>query len=145
MLCEAIEGGVDVVQLRMKNANDRELLEQASYFRKWTRELGALLIINDRADIARIVQADGVHVGQDDLNCRQVRKIVGTEMLVGVSTHNLDDARRAVDNGANYLGCGPCFRRTRRSLLTFRASTLFANLLTFRWAFRSIAWAESTR
>ena len=72
-------------------------------------QLGSLAIVNDRADVAAIVGADGVHLGQDDLSVKDARAIVGPRMLVGVSTHNIDQARTAVLDGANYLGAGPTF------------------------------------
>ena len=78
-----------------------------------------LAIINDRADIAAAVGADGVHVGQDDLPCKDVRTIVGTRMLIGVSTHNIEQARAAVLDGANYLGAGPTFASQTKSFESF--------------------------
>lgn len=106
---EAIAGGVQVVQLRDKTSRDRALLETARQLREWTSELGALFIINDRPDIARLVGADGVHVGQEEFTVRDVRRLVGPEVLVGVSTHTIEQAREAVLEGADYLGVGPVF------------------------------------
>lgn len=103
-----LAGGVDVVQLREKNWN-RELRAMAEDARRWTREAGALLIINDRADIAVTIDADGVHVGQDDLPVREARRLVGPRRLIGVSTHCIEQARQAVLDGADYLGVGPVF------------------------------------
>src|SRR5262249_248096 len=101
---EAIKGGAGMIQLREKQMDDRSRLKQARLAREVTRRTGTLLIINDRADIAQLVQADGVHVGQDDLAVRDARRILGTEGLVGVSTHNLEQVRRAILDGANYIG-----------------------------------------
>ena len=106
---EALAGGVDVVQLREKGGDDRRLLELAHQVRDWTREAGALFILNDRPDIAVLTNADGVHVGQEDLPCQEARKIVGSEQLVGVSTHSIVQARQAVLDGADYIGVGPVF------------------------------------
>jgi thiamine-phosphate pyrophosphorylase len=106
---EAIAGGAPMIQLREKGLDDRALLALAREVRRWTRELGALFIVNDRPDIARLVEADGVHLGQDDLPVREARRIVGPDALVGVSTHDLDQVRRAVLDGASYLGVGPTF------------------------------------
>jgi thiamine-phosphate pyrophosphorylase len=75
----------------------------------WVHKRRTLAIINDRADIAATVHADGVHIGQDDLPVKDARAIVGTQMLIGVSTHNIGQARQAVLDGANYLGAGPTF------------------------------------
>ncbi|MGD9855128.1 MAG: thiamine phosphate synthase [Planctomycetaceae bacterium] len=105
----ALAGGVDAVQLREKDLSDRRLIDLAYCVREWTAEAGALLIVNDRPDIAALVQADGVHVGQDDLSVRESRQIVGGDRLVGVSTHNIEQARQAVLDGADYLGVGPTF------------------------------------
>ena len=103
-----LDGGVDVVQLREKNWN-RELRAMAEDARRWTRDAGALLIINDRADIAAALDADGVHIGQEDLPVREARRLVGPHRLIGVSTHNIEQARQAVLDGADYLGVGPVF------------------------------------
>jgi thiamine-phosphate pyrophosphorylase len=75
--------------------------------RRWTRRAGVLFIVNDRPDIARLAEADGVHLGQDDLSVNEARRILGPDALIGVSTHNLDQLRRAVLAGASYVGIGP--------------------------------------
>jgi thiamine-phosphate pyrophosphorylase len=106
---EALKGGVDVVQLREKQMSDRRLLDLALSVREWTAAAGALFIVNDRPDIAAACDADGVHLGQDDMEVRHARQIVGGEKLIGVSTHSIEEARRAVIDGADYLGVGPVF------------------------------------
>lgn len=106
---EAITGGVGVVQIREKTMPDRELLELCRRFRSWTSEGCALFIVNDRPDLALLADADGVHVGQDELTVRDARRIVGPHRLVGVSTHTIEQARQAVLDGADYLGVGPTF------------------------------------
>ena len=88
---------------------DRELVEHCRRVRQWTKEAEALLIINDRPDIAALVDADGVHVGQEEFTVADARKIVGPDKLVGVSTHSIEQARQAVLDGADYLGVGPMF------------------------------------
>jgi thiamine-phosphate pyrophosphorylase len=105
----ALAGGVAVVQLREKDMPERRLLELGRRVRVWTREAGALFIMNDRADLAVAVDADGVHIGQDELPVKEARAIVGPRRLVGVSTHSIEQARRAVLDGADYLGVGPVF------------------------------------
>ena len=90
---EALKAGVKIVQLREKNLEDGRIIEQAKRVREWTREAGALFIINDRPDIAVAVDADGVHVGQDDFPVEQARKILGSNKLIGLSTHNIEQAR----------------------------------------------------
>lgn len=104
-----VVAGVGMVQLRDKKLDDRVLAERGRSLRRLTRGTATLAIVNDRADIAAAVQADGVHLGQEDLSVKDARAIVGTRMLVGVSTHNLVQARAAVLDGANYLGAGPTF------------------------------------
>ncbi len=106
---EVISAGVDIIQLREKDISDRELLQRAKLLRKWTEGTQTLLIINDRPDVALLCDADGVHVGQEELPVEEVRKIIGNEKLIGVSTHNIKQATQAVEQGANYLGVGPVF------------------------------------
>jgi thiamine-phosphate pyrophosphorylase len=106
---QLVEAGVGMLQLRDKHLDDRELVARARQLVALTRRTRSLAIINDRADVAAIVGADGVHLGQEDLSVKDARTIVGVRMLVGVSTHNLGQARSAVLDGANYLGVGPTF------------------------------------
>ena len=105
----AIEAGVGIIQVREKHLPDRQLVELARQMREWTSLAGALVIVNDRPDIAVLANADGVHVGQDELTVRDARQIVGPDRLVGVSTHSIEQARQAVLDGADYLGVGPTF------------------------------------
>ncbi|MCA9077944.1 MAG: thiamine phosphate synthase, partial [Planctomycetaceae bacterium] len=109
LIRDALAGGVDAIQLREKDMPDRRLLDLAHRVREWTAEAGALFIVNDRPDIAALSRADGVHLGQDDLTVREARQIIGANALIGVSTHNIDQARQAVTDGADYLGVGPTF------------------------------------
>ncbi len=106
---QAIAAGVDLIQLREKKLSDRELLKRARLLREWTLGTNTLFVVNDRPDLALLCDADGVHVGQEELPVKEVRKIVGQTMLIGVSTHNLSQARDAVADGADYLGVGPVF------------------------------------
>lgn len=113
-IAEAAAGGVQVIQLREKTLADRELLDRARNVRRWTRKAGVLFIINDRPDIARLADADGVHLGQDDLAVAAARRILGADALIGVSTHTPDQVRRAVFDGADYIGVGPTFPSTTK-------------------------------
>lgn len=108
-IAEAAAGGAGVIQLREKDLADRELIERARAVRMWTRAAGVLYIVNDRPDIARLAEADGVHLGQDDLPVSEARRVVGPDALIGVSTHSVEQARRAVLDGADYIGVGPTF------------------------------------
>jgi thiamine-phosphate pyrophosphorylase len=108
-IAEAAAGGANIIQLREKQRSDRQLFELAREVRRWTRQAGVLFIMNDRPDMARLVEADGVHLGQDDLPVKEARRILGPEALIGVSTHNLEQVRQAVLDGASYIGVGPTF------------------------------------
>jgi len=105
----ALDGGVDIVQLREKELDGRQLLDRAAQIREWTHEAGALFIMNDRPDIATLSDADGVHVGQEDLPPAAVRQLLGPDRLVGVSTHQPDQLQLAASSGADYVGVGPVF------------------------------------
>ncbi len=118
-IAELAAGGVGIVQLREKNLTDRELLAKAHNVRRWTQKAGILFIMNDRPDIARLVEADGVHVGQDDLSLRDARRILGPDAIIGVSTHNLEQVKTAVFDGADYLGYGPTFPSTTKQFEQF--------------------------
>ncbi len=113
------DGGVEVVQLREKSLPDKDLLVRARSVRRWTAEAGVLFIVNDRPDIARLVDADGVHLGQDDLPVAAARRIVGPESLIGVSTHDLTQLHQAVRDGADYLGVGPTFPSVTKAFTAF--------------------------
>lgn len=104
-----LDGGAVVVQLRAKFLDDRALLALAIGVRGLCREREVPFVLNDRADIARLVEADGVHVGQDDLPVAAVRRVVGDEMVIGLSTHGLAEAERAAAEGADCIGFGPVF------------------------------------
>ncbi|MDP9174698.1 MAG: thiamine phosphate synthase [Planctomycetota bacterium] len=106
----AIEGGADCLQLREKNLESAELLARARELVGLCRTRRVLCIINDRADIALLSNADGVHLGQTDLPVSEARKIVGNRRIIGVSTHNLQQARAAQLDGADYIGVGPIFK-----------------------------------
>jgi thiamine-phosphate pyrophosphorylase len=116
---ELFAAGVDVLQLRDKQLPERELLARARRLAEVSRRMGKLFIMNDRPDLAVLAGADGVHVGQDELTVKDVRTIVGPRMLIGVSTHSLEQARAAVLAGANYIGVGPTFPSGTKSFAEF--------------------------
>lgn len=108
-IAEAAGGGAEMFQLREKHLTDRELLDRAWRVREWTHAAAALFIVNDRPDIARLVRADGVHLGQDDMPIKEARQLLGPEAIIGVSTHEMAQVRQAVLDGADYIGVGPMF------------------------------------
>ena len=105
----ALRGGTTVIQLREKDCSSREFYELGLRVKKITERYNTPLIINDRVDIALAVGATGVHVGQGDLPCKVVREIVGPDMIVGVSAATLEEAVRAEQDGADYLGVGAMY------------------------------------
>ena len=109
LLDGVLAGGCRVVQLREKNLPAVELHQLAGALRRRCREAGCLFIVNDRVDLALAIEADGVHVGQDDLPAREVRRLLRPGMLLGVSTHDEAQARRARDDGADYVAVGSMF------------------------------------
>lgn len=106
---EALEGGVTLVQYRAKTASSAEMYAEALQLKALCDSFNVPLIINDRLDIAMAVGAAGVHLGQDDLPCAAARKLLGEDYLIGVSAHNLAEAKAALQSGADYLGCGAVF------------------------------------
>lgn len=105
---EAIQGGCDIIQLRDKKSPRREVLAKAKALRELTLRYGVTFIVNDYIDIALAVDADGIHLGQDDLPLADARKIVGRK-IIGISTHAIEEARQAERDGADYIGVGPVF------------------------------------
>ncbi|MBJ7472079.1 MAG: thiamine phosphate synthase [Solirubrobacteraceae bacterium] len=103
----AIEGGVDIVQLRAKDAPDEELIAVGAHLARLCHDRRVMFIINDRPDLVEPIGADGVHVGQDDLSVAEARKIAGPSALVGVSTHSEEQLAQAAKDGADYAGVGP--------------------------------------
>jgi thiamine-phosphate pyrophosphorylase len=136
-IAEATAGGADVIQLREKSLPDAEFLKRARDVRNWTRKAGVLFVVNDRPDIARLAEADGVHLGQDDLPVREAHRILGPTALIGVSTHTIEQVRKAVMDGASYIGIGPTFPSTTKEFdelagLDFvRAATVETTLPAF--------------
>ncbi|HEX6548348.1 MAG TPA: thiamine phosphate synthase [Candidatus Dormibacteraeota bacterium] len=102
-------GGADVLQLRHKTLPRGRLLELAIRLREITAEAGRLFIVNDHVDIALLVDADGVQLGDDDLSLPEARRLAGAGFLIGASANQVESARQAVKEGADYVGCGPAF------------------------------------
>lgn len=109
MTLKAMKAGVKWVQYREKEKSRREVYEESVRLRRLTKDFNAVFIVNDHADIALSVNADGVHLGQDDLPIREARKIMGRDKTIGISTHSLEQAKDAEREGADYIGFGPVF------------------------------------
>ena len=107
MLPAALRGGVDMVQLRDKRADDEQILRAAARFRALCAEHGALFWLNDRPDLALQAGADGVHVGQDDMPVAEVRSVVGPDLLIGLSTHSPAQLEAGLASEADELSVGP--------------------------------------
>lgn len=105
----ALRGGADILQLRHKSLARGELLTLARKLREIASDSGALFIVNDHVDIALLSDADGVHLGPDDLSIASARRVAGDRLLIGASASSPDAARAAIENGADYLGSGPAF------------------------------------
>lgn len=104
-----IEGGADAIQMREKDMDDGAFLMLAGELRELTARAGVIFIVNDRSIIAKEVDADGVHLGQYDVSVRDARNILGEEKIIGVSTHRIEQARKAVLYGADYISAGPVY------------------------------------
>lgn len=106
---EALEGGATFLQLREKNLDDAHFLEEARELQALCREHGVLFIVNDNVDVALAMGADGIHVGQHDMEAGDVRKLLGPDKILGVSAQTVDQAILAEQRGADYLGVGAVF------------------------------------
>jgi len=109
MVNAALRGGARLVQIRAKGACARDAYSAAMRLAEMVREAGALFIVNDSVEVALAARADGVHVGQDDMPVGAVRKVVGPDMIIGVSAHSVEEAVLAEKEGADYVGFGPVF------------------------------------
>lgn len=119
VLREALSAGVSVVQIREKSMSDRQLLDHTRRVLDWARQADAVVILNDRVDLALIAEVDGVHLGQDDLPIAAARRLLGSERLLGWSTHNPDQLEAAHQTGIDYLGVGPTFPSSTKSFDDF--------------------------
>lgn len=104
-----LDAGARIMQLRLKDAPGRDFLAAARAIAGLCRSRGAILIVNDRVDIAILAGAHGVHLGQEDLPLEAARQIAGRDLLVGISTHTVEQARAAENRGADYIGFGPMY------------------------------------
>lgn len=105
-----LDGGAKFIQLRDKDASAREMLDAARASLSLTRAAGAILIVNDRVDVALTSGSDGVHLGQTDLSVEEARDILGDDKIIGVSTHSIDQFQAALETSANYIAVGPVYQ-----------------------------------
>jgi thiamine-phosphate pyrophosphorylase len=105
----ALQGGVTLVQYRDKDADDLTRLRMAQTLKQLCHQYGALFLVNDRVDLALAVNADGVHLGQQDVPIAFARQLLGSQRIIGRSTHSPDDLQRAIQEGADYIGVGPVY------------------------------------
>ena len=105
----ALEGGVTILQLRAKNLDNEDFIKEAKVIKELTKQYGVPFIINDNVEVAKAVDADGVHIGQDDMSITDARQILGDDKIIGVSAHNVLEAVEAEKNVADYLGSGAVF------------------------------------
>ena len=108
-IASALSGGVDIVQLREKTMPAKKILSLGKKIKELCQQFNATFIINDRIDIAALLKADGVHLGQDDLDIKSAREILGENAIIGISTHAPEQAQKAEIEGADYIGVGPIF------------------------------------
>lgn len=106
---QMLEAGVKIIQYREKDRKMGVMFEECRAIRELTRQAGATFIVNDFTDIALLVDADGVHVGQDDIPVPEVRRLLGPDKIIGLSTHSREQAEAAVRLGADYIGVGPIY------------------------------------
>ncbi|HSR13157.1 MAG TPA: thiamine phosphate synthase [Thermodesulfobacteriota bacterium] len=110
----AVSGGADAIQFRQKAGSAREMIREAAEMRKFCRGAGAVFIVNDRIDVAIASEADGVHLGQDDFPIPLARKLLGPNAIIGGSAGNMEEARRCLEEGADYVGVGPVYTTTSK-------------------------------
>ena len=118
VVIQALKAGVRIVQYREKFLNDNEKVSQARYLASICKKYNSLFIVNDRIDIALAVDADGIHLGQEDIPTEIARELLGNEKIIGRSTHCLEDIKNAEDEGCDYIGIGPIFpSKTKKQLI----------------------------
>ncbi len=109
---DAIKGGATIIQYREKNKNNQDMIEEALQIKEVCKDV--TFLVNNRVDIAKLVGADGVHLGQEDMPCGMARELFMRDKIIGVSVHNVEEAKEAQLKGASYLGIGPIFDTTTK-------------------------------
>ena len=125
---KVILGQADILQLRAKAATDEQILKIGPALKDLAHKNKALFVLNDRADLARIIGADGVHLGQEDLPVKKARKILGKNKIIGISTHSTGQAIEAEKQGADYIAIGPIFATATKPDLTVLGTQLISEI-----------------
>lgn len=125
---ETLEGGATIIQIREKDLDDESFIKEALEIKSLCSQYNVPLIINDNIDVALKVNADGVHIGQDDMNAKNVRALLGPDKIIGVSAHNVEEALAAVNAGADYLGSGAAFSTDSKSNVNIIDRTELKNI-----------------
>ena len=112
---EALENGVTCVQLREKNLDEASFIEEAKKISVLCRQYNTPFIVNDNVNVAIASNADGIHIGQEDMGLKDVREIVGENMIIGISAHTVEEAKFAQENGADYIGIGAVFETSTKN------------------------------
>lgn len=121
---EALESGVSLVQYRDKDVSTKVMVERGRKLKALCDEFNSILLVNDRIDVALAIDADGVHVGQDDMDSKDARKILGLEKIIGISTKTLEESIKALESGADYLGCGAIYSTSTKDTSVISIETL---------------------
>lgn len=121
---EALKVGVKLVQYRDKDISTRLMCDRAERLSNLCKNYNAIFLVNDRVDVAMAIDADGVHVGQDDMDCGLARNLLGADKIIGVSTKTLEESKKALDDGADYLGCGAIYSTSTKDTSVLSISDL---------------------
>lgn len=121
---EALKSGVKLIQYRDKDISTKSMCDRAEKLCNLCKSYNAIFLVNDRVDVAMAVDADGVHVGQDDMECSLARNLLGADKIIGVSTKTLKESKKALDNGADYLGCGAIYSTSTKDTSVLSISDL---------------------
>ena len=125
---KVILGGADILQLRAKTASDEQILKIGQAIKDIARKNKVPFVLNDRVDLARIIDLDGVHLGQEDLSIKEARRILGNNKIIGLSTHSVKQAVEAQGQGADYIGLGPIFATATKPKTTPLSPEIIAKI-----------------
>lgn len=128
---QAIHGGVTIVQVREKNKTTEEMYLIANKIKKVTDAYSIPLIINDNVDVALKINSDGIHIGQGDISCLEARKVLGEDKIIGVTVTTLEQAKRAIEQGATYLGVGAIYKSTTKKDAKIVSHDEFLKILNY--------------